>query len=148
MLGFIVIPVSGNGKGKKVWEQLERALRGQRAHFLMRQTYRRGEAQKLAIELIQKEGVKKLIAVGGDGTVHEGINGIQKLGQKCVFGHVAAGSGNDYARGHGVPADPLKALEKVMSNRGEQWIDLLKINGRVAINLIGVAIAARVSPNL
>ncbi|MFP3391519.1 diacylglycerol/lipid kinase family protein [Brevibacillus sp. SIMBA_040] len=96
MLGFIVNPVSGNGKGKKVWEQLEQALQGKRAHFLMRQTYRRGQAQKLAIELIQKEGVKKLIAVGGDGTVHEVINGIQKSGQKCVFGHVAAGSGNDY----------------------------------------------------
>ena len=148
MLGFIVNPVSGNGKGKTVWEHLERALRGQGAHFIMRQTSGEGEAQKLAIELIQKEGVKKLIAVGGDGTVHEVINGIQKSGQKCIFGHVAAGSGNDYARGHGVPADPLKALEKVMSNRGEQWIDLLKINGRVAINLIGVAIAARVSPNL
>lgn len=92
MLGFIVNPVSGNGKGKTVWEHLERALRGQGAHFIMRQTSGEGEAQKLAIELIQKEGVKKLIAVGGDGTVHEVINGIQKSGQNCVFGHVAVNS--------------------------------------------------------
>ena len=145
MLGFIVNPVSGNGKGKTVWEHLERALRGQGAHFIMRQTSGEGEAQKLAIELIQKEGVKKLIAVGGDGTVHEVINGIQKSGQKCIFGHVAAGSGNDYARGHGVPKDPLEALERVMTDRDERWIDLLKINGRVAVNSIGAGFDALVA---
>ncbi|GED67075.1 transcriptional regulator [Brevibacillus reuszeri] len=145
MMGFIVNPVSGNGKGKKVWELLEPTLRGQGARFLMRQTSRQGEAQKLAIELIQKEGVKKLIAVGGDGTVHEVINGIQQSGQTCVFGHVAAGSGNDYARGHGVPFDPLEALEGILSDQDERLIDLLYINGRVAVNSIGTGLDALVA---
>ncbi|MGG1659156.1 diacylglycerol kinase family protein [Brevibacillus sp. NRS-1366] len=41
-----------------------------------------------------KRGSKKIIAVGGDGTVHEVSNGVQQSGQDCIFGLVAAGAGN------------------------------------------------------
>lgn len=145
MIGFIVNPVSGNGKGRKVWDRLEPALKGLGAHYRVRKTSEQGEAQKLAKELIQKEGVKKIIAVGGDGTVHEVINGIQESGQACIFGLVPAGSGNDYARGHGLSEDPLRALQQILSDQDSRWIDLLRINERIAVNSVGVGFDAWVA---
>jgi len=103
----------------------------------MRETSNEGEAQKLAVELIEKEGVKRIVVVGGDGTVSEVANGIYQAGKACVLGHVAAGSGNDFAKGHELPLDPFQAMEQIVSNGRELRIDLLKINGRVAVNSVG-----------
>lgn len=145
MMGFIVNPVSGNGKGCMVWDVLERKLKHQGAVYRVRKTSEEGEAQKIAIELIQKEGVNKIIAVGGDGTVNEVINGIHQSGQDCLFGHVAAGSGNDFARGHGLPKDPWQAMDRIMSEEGKKKIDLLKVNGRVAVNSVGAGFDGQVA---
>ncbi|WP_339186057.1 diacylglycerol kinase family protein [Brevibacillus sp. FSL K6-6036] len=65
MLGFIVNPVSGNGRGLLVWKRLEKELERRRAIFRVKMTTKQGEAKKLAVELLQKEEVSKIIAVGG-----------------------------------------------------------------------------------
>lgn len=54
MVGFIVNPVAGNGKGKRVWERIEPAVNGLGAVFSVRETSGEGDAEKLAKELIQK----------------------------------------------------------------------------------------------
>ncbi|MFD2368929.1 diacylglycerol/lipid kinase family protein [Brevibacillus sp. GCM10020057] len=145
MLGFVVNPAAGNGKGKKVWNKLERILRQQGAVFQVRETSGEGEAQMLAIELIEKEGVNKIVAVGGDGTVSEVVNGIQQTEKACMLGYVAAGSGNDFAKGHGWPLDPVRALERIVSSDREIAIDLLKINERVAVNSVGAGFDGQVA---
>lgn len=145
MIGVIVNPVSGNGKEAAAWGRQERALMQHGVIYRVRKTSEEGEAQKLAIELIQKEGVRKIIAVGGDGTVNEVINGIRKSGQECLFGHVAAGSGNDFARGHGLSKDAWQTTERFLSEKGKKTIDLLKINGRIAVNAVGAGFDGQVA---
>lgn len=145
MFGIIVNPVSGNGTGVKVWRQIEPTLRRLGASFHVRLTSGEGDAEKLSKELIQKEGVKKIIAVGGDGTVRGVINGIYESNQECRFGLVPAGSGNDFARGHGIPMKPLQALERILSEKGEKRIDLILLNGKVAVNSIGAGFDAQVA---
>ncbi|MGE7274589.1 diacylglycerol/lipid kinase family protein [Brevibacillus panacihumi] len=145
MLGFIVNPMAGNGKGNDIWRIIERSLRGSGAVYQMRKTSGMGEAQKLAVELIQKEGVTKIIAVGGDGTVHEVLNGVQQSGRACLFGVIPAGSGNDYAKGHGIAVEPVMALEQILREEKKKIIDLLRINGRVAVNVVGAGFDAQVA---
>ncbi|MFJ9501861.1 acylglycerol kinase family protein [Brevibacillus centrosporus] len=93
MIGFVVNPVAGNGKGEKVWNSLEPILRQQGVVYRVRKTSNEGEGKTLVIELIEKEEVKMIVAVGGDGTVSEVVNGIYETGKECTFGHVPAGSG-------------------------------------------------------
>ncbi|KQL46896.1 hypothetical protein AN963_18585 [Brevibacillus choshinensis] len=145
MIGFIVNPVAGNGKGKEIWDHLEQNLRQQGAVYHVRKTSREGEAENLAVELIEKEGVNKIIAVGGDGTVHEVVNGMYQTGKGCLLGHVAAGSGNDFSRGHSLSNDPIQAIERIMSDKREKVIDLLKINGRLAVNSVGAGFDGEVA---
>ena len=57
------------------------------------------------------EGLGALVAVGGDGTVHRAVQAV--AGTRVGFGVVPAGTGNDFAAGAGVPADPLTAASAI-----------------------------------
>lgn len=68
-----------------------------------------------AIELAQQageQGYDRVIAMGGDGTVHEVVNGIMRLPKekRPVLGVVPVGSGNDFAHALGIPLQPDRAL--------------------------------------
>lgn len=69
-----------------------------------------------ALELARQageQGYDLVIAVGGDGTVHEVINGLMQIpeGQRPILGIVPVGSGNDFAHAAGVPVNPVEALK-------------------------------------
>jgi YegS/Rv2252/BmrU family lipid kinase len=59
-----------------------------------------------------EQGYDLIVAMGGDGTVHEVINGIMQVPpeKRPVLGVVPIGSGNDFAHAIGVPLDPAEAL--------------------------------------
>jgi YegS/Rv2252/BmrU family lipid kinase len=63
-----------------------------------------------------EEGFDLVVAVGGDGTAHEVINGLMKVpkSKRPVFGIVPFGSGNDYAHNLGIPDDAKKALHAIL----------------------------------
>jgi YegS/Rv2252/BmrU family lipid kinase len=72
-----------------------------------------------AIELAQQAGIHhydRVIAMGGDGTVHEVINGLMKVREKVrpVLGVIPAGSGNDFSHALGVPKNPVEALTRAL----------------------------------
>ncbi|WP_320068681.1 diacylglycerol kinase family protein [Micromonospora sp. RTGN7] len=57
------------------------------------------------------DGIAALVTVGGDGTVHRGLQAV--AGTTVPFGVVSTGTGNDFALDTGLPADPLVAAEAV-----------------------------------
>jgi diacylglycerol kinase (ATP) len=57
------------------------------------------------------EGARALVAVGGDGTVHQALQAV--AGHEVGFGVVPAGTGNDFATGIGVPGDPFAAADGI-----------------------------------
>ncbi len=71
------------------------------------------------------QGYDLVVAVGGDGTVHEVINGLMKVPQdeRPALGVVPLGSGNDFAHSIGVDGPPPTALRQVMTGESK-WIDI------------------------
>lgn len=72
-----------------------------------------------AIELAREAAIHhydKVIAMGGDGTVHEVINGLMKVPERIrpVLGVVAAGSGNDFSHALGVTKNTAEALVRAL----------------------------------
>jgi diacylglycerol kinase (ATP) len=57
------------------------------------------------------QGAGALVAVGGDGTVHQALQAV--AGRAVGFGVVPAGTGNDFAAATGVPASPLEAADAI-----------------------------------
>lgn len=80
-----------------------------------------------AIELASQSaerGFRRVIAFGGDGTVHEVVNGLMQIpaGQRPEFGVVPAGTGNDFSASLGIPPDPEEALQLALHSEAH-WID-------------------------
>ena len=73
-------------------------------------------ATQLAIQAAE-QGFERVIAVGGDGTVHEVVNGLLRLPpeKRPTLGVVPLGSGNDFAHAIGLSPDPHKALETALT---------------------------------
>jgi diacylglycerol kinase (ATP) len=76
------------------------------------------------------EGVAALVAVGGDGTVHQALQAVAE--RPVGFGVVTAGTGNDFAAGTGVPLDPMAAADQIArAVREERFraVDLARMTG-------------------
>jgi diacylglycerol kinase (ATP) len=145
VIGFIVNPVSGNGRGAAVWSKLESVLKKRNTAYVVEKTAKMGDAKQLTIEMLTRGEVQVLVAVGGDGTVNEVINGMIAVNTPCRFAHIAAGSGNDFARGHALPTEPIEALEKILNAEEGKAIDLLQVNGRIAANAVGAGFDGQVA---
>jgi YegS/Rv2252/BmrU family lipid kinase len=75
-----------------------------------------------AIELARRageQGYDLVIALGGDGTVHEVINGLMQVPEQArpSLGIIPLGSGNDFAHILGIPADPGEALQSALNGQ-------------------------------
>ena len=78
-------------------------------------TERPGHAVALAAQAAA-DGARYVIAVGGDGTVHEVANGLLSAGADAVLGVVPVGSGNDFAKLVGVYRhDPARAVARLVT---------------------------------
>jgi diacylglycerol kinase (ATP) len=107
------------------------------------ETTRQGEAQERAM-LVAKEG-RPVIIVGGDGSVHEVVNGILTAGRRVPLGIVAAGSGNDFAWNTlQLPHDPPAAIERAFSGQLTD-VDAGIANGRYFANSFSVGLDADIA---
>src|SRR5260370_2523515 len=91
-----------------------------------------------------KEG-RSVIIVGGDGSVHEVVNGMLAAGRRVPLGIVAAGSGNDFAWNTlKLPHDPAAAIERAFTG---QLIDVDAgiVNGEYFANSFSVGLDADIA---
>ena len=109
----IVNPTAGGGRAGRRWQELARALRACGVSVEAVQTTTAGEATALAREASGRVG--GLIAVGGDGTVHEIVNGLP-LERPPLLAVAPYGTGNDFARGLRLPA-AASALATLIATR-------------------------------
>lgn len=130
MYYFIVNPHAGRGKGLDVWQQAEDILKLQNITYEVLFTTDKGEAVQLASEAAQQDQVTAVVAVGGDGTVHEVANGL--YGTEIPLGYLPAGTGNDFAREWEISFDPAKAIERILLHQ-VKTTDILIADKRVML---------------
>ncbi len=113
MYYFIVNPISGGGRGKKVWEAVRHTLEHESVEYRAWLLRRRGEAREIASSLSELKHDYTAVIVGGDGTIDEFIDGLGSLAH-ITLGCIPTGSGNDFVRGLALPADPAAALDAIL----------------------------------
>ena len=116
----IVNPNAGNGKGKKDWEKISDLLKKEALPFDVNFTERKGHAIHFTIDGIAA-GYRKIITVGGDGTLNEVVNGVF-LNKNCPTTDISlalipVGTGNDWGRMFGIPLDYKKAIHIIGENK-------------------------------
>lgn len=141
---FIVNPNAGGGKGKLYGETLESELKTRGISAEVKYTTGVGDAIKLAGYL--KPGTTHVIAVGGDGTVNEVVNGIQD--SDVTFGLIPCGTGNDFMKMIGMSSSVHDALDQILKF-DDRAVDVgfVKTNNtqRFFINNIGIGFDAVVA---
>jgi len=123
MYTFIVNRHSRSGLGEKVWMELEQILKERAIEYEVHFTEYQRHATTISNRITSDNKEHTIIALGGDGTINEVVNGIVDL-EKVTFGYIPVGSGNDFARGLNLPKDPKKALEVVLSGTRTHTINI------------------------
>jgi YegS/Rv2252/BmrU family lipid kinase len=117
---FIINPHSGSGKSKQKWAEIQVLLEARKIPYQVSFSAYTNHPTTLALEAIQN-GHRQLAAIGGDGTIHEVIEGIMQKpsppNDPIVFTAFAGGTGNDWLRHHPIPQTP------------EKWVEML-VNGQ------------------
>ncbi len=130
-LFVIANPACGGGRGEKYIPQIERALEDLKLEFKLVKTSRPKEATELARKAVA-EGFRKIVAAGGDGTVHEVVNGI--LGTGAILGIIPIGNGNDISRCLQIPRD-IPAACRTLEKAYTRTIDLGIANGAYSVGV-------------
>lgn len=136
MLHFIINPKANRGKVKKKVEAVERILHERKIDYAFHYTTAKGVASSLAKRFSEEKGAV-IVAIGGDGTVNEVLNGINT--QNAYFGIIPSGSGNDFVASAGIPEDPEKALDLILNGKTKPT-DYMVCDGVRGINVIGTGI--------
>ncbi|MBQ9513622.1 MAG: diacylglycerol kinase family lipid kinase [Clostridia bacterium] len=140
MLDFIINPIAGDKTGKKMKNKLvviENYLKSKNADYRFHFTERFKHATEITKTLIEN-GAEKIIVAGGDGTLHDVINGFSDF-DKTVLGLLPCGTGNDFAAAIGMPNDVEKALDVILTAE-PKFTDFMQMPSVRGINIIGAGI--------
>lgn len=150
----VVNPNAGGGKVASEWPLLSNMLKEMGLPFEEVFTTHRYHAVELVIYAL-KRGFRNIISVGGDGTLHEVVNGLfhqQEVPLEDVtLAVLPAGSANDWSRMYCIPNDCRKAVETIMEGRTVcqdigrvEYMQAGVKNVRYMVNVAGVGLDANI----
>ncbi len=148
----IVNPAAGANSTQRKWPGIRSCLKSIGLAFDFQFTEGKGHGIELA-KTAASDGYACLVAVGGDGTIHEVANGILQTpnASNTTLGVVCTGTGSDLSRTLGIPHDLHRACDSLTSNRrmvidvgSIQYSDKGKPSQRFFVNSAGIGIDAAV----
>lgn len=127
---IIVNPAASGGKAGRLWPAIEQELLAAKVEFTAVFTTGAREATNLAKKAIE-QGYRHLMAVGGDGTNNEVINGILQQtivpSTEILYCLLPIGTGNDWIKTHGIPRSRKAWLQMFLAGNESQqdigWVE-------------------------
>ncbi len=118
---LVINPLASKGRGKDKAKSLGSYLEKHNRVFVIEYTRAKGHAEKIALDGA-RNGYKVIVAVGGDGTVNEVLNGIMRSGfsSSVKMGIIPVGRGNDFAWVCNIPKDMYKAVDLILKDNGKK----------------------------
>ena len=104
---IILNPHAGGGRAGAIWREIEPTLWKHMGDLIVAVTQHPNEVAR-HIEQAYTVGVRRVIALGGDGTNHALVNALAAFNQQrptdpMIYGNIPVGTGRDWARGQGLP---------------------------------------------
>ncbi|MEJ0025235.1 MAG: diacylglycerol kinase family protein [Rhizomicrobium sp.] len=117
MSAFAVVnPRSANGRTGREWEAIARALRQVYPSLSVGFSEGRGDVTRLVRQALD-DGHEEIVAVGGDGTINEAVNGMfcaeGAIAPDAVFAFVTSGTGGDFRKSFGIAAGAEAAVARL-----------------------------------
>lgn len=154
---IIINPQAGNGTAQDAWERIKGQLDQENIQYRYQLIKEAGNAEYFASRLGQEKHDEPLtvIVVGGDGTLHDVLNGLIKSAahhqDRLPLSYIPVGVNNDFAKGYGIPLDPIKALQQILSTKQAHQInighyhDAIKEQDHYFLNSLGIGFDAAIT---
>lgn len=137
---IIFNPTAQSGKSAEKLERVIACLRAAGAEYEVHETLYKGHAEELSREYSAK--TKDIIVVGGDGTMHEVLNGLVSP-QETRLTLVPAGTGNDFATAAKIPFDPDMVIALTLKGEPKET-DYIETLHRRCLNAGGLGMDVEV----
>ncbi len=135
MYHVIYNPIAGRKKALKNLKIIEKIFAEREIEFAVHKSLTEHDATKIAKDLTAN-GETELIVLGGDGTLHEVLNGVVDP-TACKIGLIPSGTGNDFAEKAGLPLKAEKAILKILEGETKPT-DYLEVGGKRCMNVGGL----------
>ena len=138
MYNIIVNPWSGEGKKKKLHARAIAHFQKLGQEMRVVASERPGQIKEIAHSLT-REGKGDVVVIGGDGTLHDALNGFTNF-DKCALGLIPAGTGNDFAAAANIPSEPEAAVELIVKG-APRYTEFMQLpRGVRGLNVAGTGI--------
>lgn len=138
---FIVNPISGIGKQKKVEKAIETFLDKDKFDYQISYTAYAHHATAISLAAVLN-GYDTVVAVGGDGSINDCVKGLVSTGVNLAI--IPAGSGNGLARCLNIPLSMEDAIKTINSLKTSQ-IDCIRLNETIYASIAGVGFDALIA---
>lgn len=146
---LIANPRAGGGRGEAAALAAQAALEARGVQPRLERTAAPGDAARLAAAAA-RQGATLVVAVGGDGTLHEALDGLltdTPAGDRPALGVIPVGGGNDYARTLGVAGLDAAAAARALAEGLPRPVDVARMDGgdrgtEHVLNNVGLGFAA------
>lgn len=151
----VLNPNAGGGQASREWPLIDAELKFEGFDFKMVKTRWPKHAINLVKDNIRK-GFRKIICIGGDGTLHEVVNGIMQQDyidtSEILLGMISMGTGNDWIKTHQISNNFKEAIQQIKKGKTiKQDVGKIKYrqdddqeHTRYFINSVGIGFDARV----
>jgi YegS/Rv2252/BmrU family lipid kinase len=125
-------PHAGNGGARSFWGSIEPYIQARLGETIVHTTANPQDIAPILHNAYHHQGIRTVIAVGGDGTNHSAINAIVRLNEqnphdRITYGNLPVGTGRDWARGIGLPTEPADASAQWLVNAAAAPTDIGKV---------------------
>ncbi len=134
---FIVNPTAGHGGARKAYSKITKTEEFKQVESQCYFTEYFGHAEQIAEQLATNfsETITCVIVIGGDGTLHEVLNGLPEPVVPVSF--IPVGSGNDFARGSGIKGKPVDIFQRIIrQNSSPYWLGCYQEKGKSPRNIV------------
>jgi YegS/Rv2252/BmrU family lipid kinase len=163
---FLINPTAGSGSAEKVAKRIIDIVSKREFLYTTYFTEYAGHEQQLAEQLVEQalipwkaefltnfneeDAFPLLVVIGGDGTLHQVLNSFYSLQCEIPVAYIPAGSGNDFARGIGLPREAEKAFWQIVKTPIPREISVITYDEKIqdeqglVLNNVGIGLDAAI----
>lgn len=141
-------PAAGRGRAGRRIARIEQLFRDRNIPITLVTSRAMGDLEDKVTTYVN-DGARKVIVAGGDGSVHEAVNGVLRADTESSLGVIPTGTGNDFAKACDITLDweqATRALaDRLVTNAATRKIDVGRMNDRYFANGAGIGFDAKVT---
>ena len=141
-------PTAGRGRAGKRRLRIEQILRNCGVAFDVIASSAVGDLEAKVTACVN-EGATRIVVAGGDGSIHEAVNGLLRAKGSAALGIIPTGTGNDFAKACGTTLDWQQACQllaqRIAAHAATRRIDVGRMNDRYFANGAGIGFEAKVT---